>query len=581
MAPETLCDVFQESVARHRERPALKDKAQGVWRTITYAGYGRYVRDLSRALSGLGVVKGDRVAIFSKNRPEWAIADFAILHCGAVTVPIYDTLTAAQAAYILEDSGAKVVFVGGDANVAKVQEMRAKLAGLARVVVFDGKADGCESYEALLEEGRAADRRDPAAFERSWKAAAPSDLASFVYTSGTTGNPKGAMLTHGNFTSNVLAVAEVLPVTEEDVLLSFLPLSHVYERMGGHFHAVHRGVAIAYAESIETVPGNLAEIRPTVMNSVPRLYEKMYARILAGVEAAPPRRQRIFRWAVGVGREYVRNRAAGDKVPVGLRAKFRVADRLVFSKLRERTGGRLRFFVSGGAALAPEIAEFFSAAGLWILQGYGLTETSPVLAVNTFDAFRIGSVGKPVPGVEVRIASDGEILAKGPCVFSGYWNLPKESAEAFTEDGWFKTGDIGRIDTEGFLFITDRKKELLVLSNGKKLAPQPVENDLKQLPMVSQAVLVGNGRPYVTALLVPDRAAWKARGLDEASAHAAYQKELDKYNERLARFEQIKRFALLPAELALETGELTPTLKVKRRVVDEKYADVIQGLYPS
>ncbi|HLE97386.1 MAG TPA: long-chain fatty acid--CoA ligase [Candidatus Thermoplasmatota archaeon] len=592
----TLPEMFQKACARRGTAPALRRKADAGWKTITYAGYAQNVRDLSLGLQTLGVRPGDRVCLWSKNSPEWAVSDFATLHTGAATVPIYDTLTPDKAAYIVNDCGARLLIVQNEAMLEKLAPLRHDLKTVEAIVVLGPvsekhRARDVYALDVAYAKGQVLDKEDPGRFERTWKAVKPSDLSSLIYTSGTTGNPKGVMLTHSNFCSNVKAVCEVLPVDEKDSTLSFLPLSHSFERTGGHFVIVHIGATIHYASSIEAVPQELMEVKPTFVTSVPRLYEKIYARILAQVEAGPNSKKKIFEWARGIGEQYARLVIDKKPVPLALKAKFAVADRLVFSKLRERTGGRIRFFVSGGAALAPQLQLFFSAAGLWILQGYGLSETSPVISVNSPDNNRIGSVGKAIPGVEVKIADDGEIWTRGPHVMTGYYNLPKETEEALTADGWFKTGDIGKVDDDGFLFVTDRKKELLVMSNGKKVPPQPIENDLKGR-WVAQAVLLGTDRNFVSALLAPNfeelEKEAKAKGWSFASreelvglpdARAIFQREVDRVNGTLSRYEQIKSFALLPRELTMDGGELTPTMKIKRKVVDKNFAKEIEAIY--
>jgi long-chain acyl-CoA synthetase len=422
---------------------------------------------------------------------------------------------------------------------------------------------------------------------------APENLATLIYTSGTTGDPKGVMLTHDNIVSNVHgALAAFGDFGPRDVALSFLPLCHIFERMGGHYLMLQQGVTIAYAESVEKVPANMVEVRPTLMLSVPRLYEKMYARVREKVAADSALKQRIFRWALGVGRQVFHGRVEHRNPGLGLRARHALADRLVFAKIRERTGGRLRLFVSGGAPLAREIGEFFGAVGLIILEGYGLTETSPVIAVNRPDRMKPGSVGPPLQNVEVNIAEDGEILTRGPHVMQGYYHKPEATAEAIDRDRWFHTGDVGIIDAEGFLVITDRKKDIIVTSGGKKIAPQPIENVLKTNPLIGEIVMIGNKRNFPSALIVPNfdnLQKWaRAHGVTAASAEdlvrdprvvALYDQTIKDLTKDLAQFERIKKVALLPREFTLEAGELTPTLKVKRRVVEQKYKDVIDQLY--
>lgn len=555
------------------------------------------VEDLASALIGLGVRRGDRVLILARNSIEWTSADLAILSVGAVTVPLYETLSEAKAEFILKDSGARVAFAGTPSQMAMLNRLKTRSPQLKNIICFSlpfdaERKDWAMSFDEALEYGRDARRTTSARLIARRRGVEPDDVASIVYTSGTTGEPKGASLSHRNFVSNVKAALEAVPeMGHDDVMLSFLPLSHVLERTAGHFLVLAAGATAYYAQSTEQVPEDLLEVRPTVMIAVPRLYEKMKARIEATVHGESPRRQRIFWWAVRVGTEAARARTTGRRLPWTKRLAAWVADRLVFAKVRSRTGGRLRFFVSGGAHIEREIEELFWAAGLPILGGYGLTETSPVISVNTFAATRFGSVGKPLPGVEVRVADDGEILVRGPNVMAGYHNLPKETEGAFTEDGFFKTGDLGKLDADGFLHVTDRKKELIVMSTGKKVAPQEIENRLKASPLISEAVALGDGRSYVTALIVPDFEALRAwaeeRGMvatNEAlvanpQVVAEYATRIDAVNANLSKFEAVKRFALVPREFTQEDGELTPTLKVKRRVVAERFAKEIQALY--
>jgi long-chain acyl-CoA synthetase len=589
----TLCDLFHGAVAEFAKPDHLLYKKDGAWRKISSADFLRAVDELSLGLCALGVERGDRVAILAENRPEWAFADLATLTAAAVDVPIYATLTAPQVLYILRDSEAKVVFVSGAPQAAKVAAIRAQAPALRHVVRMDeASAAGTLSLAEVREKGRAALAADPAAARARTATTDAQDVATLIYTSGTTGEPKGVMLTHRNIVSNVEAAITAFPVFgPRDLALSFLPLCHIFERMAGYYMMLARGVTIAYAESVEAVPANMAEVRPTVMCSVPRLYEKMHARILEKVAADPPLRRRVFRWGLGVGLEAFRCRVRKTRPPAGLRVQRALAERLVFRKVKRRVGGRLKLFVSGGAPLSREIAEFFGAMGLLILEGYGLTETSPVITVNRPDNFRPGTVGLPLDGVEVRIAPDGEILTRGPHVMKGYFNRPEATAEAIDKEGWFHTGDIGVLE-DGFLTITDRKKDIIVTSGGKNIAPQPIEGALKRSPLIAEVVMIGNKRNFPAALVVPRFEAlekWaQARGIafrdhedlvrrPEIVAH--YEEAVKQATDDLAKFEQIKKIALLPRELSLEAGELTPTLKVKRRVVEQRYKDMIDRMY--
>ena len=596
MEIRTLCDIFYNAVA-YAKPDHLKYKQDGAWRDISSDEFKRAVEEFSMGLRELGVAQGDRVAILSENRPEWAFTDLACLAAGAVDAPIYATLTPAQVLYILNDSEARVLVVSTPHQVRKVQEIRAQAKHLQHVIRLDEVpaelAAGTVSFAEVRERGRAALVQDPDAVRKRAAIVQPEDLATLIYTSGTTGDPKGVMLTHRNLVSNTLGSALVTDqLSKDDVALSFLPLCHVFERMSGHYLMLLKGCTIAYAEGVEQVPANMAEVRPTVMSSVPRLYEKMYARVHEKVAGDPPLRQKIFRWAVGVGRENFRHFVARTTPPLGLRIKAALADKLVFSKIKARTGGRLRLFVSGGAPLAREIAEFFGAAGLLILEGYGLTETSPVITVNRPDALKPGSVGQPIKDVEVKIAPDGEILTRGPHVMKGYFKKPEATAEAIDPEGWFHTGDIGVIDERGFLTITDRKKDIIVTSGGKNIAPQPIENVLKTNKLITEIVMIGNKRNFPAALIVPNFENLEKWAREKGIAYGSrdeligkrevedlYEQTVKDLTGHLAQYERIKKLALLPREFTLEAGELTPTLKVKRRVVEQKYKDVIDRLY--
>ncbi len=591
--PGTLNALFFFGLDTFSRQDAYQVRRDGRYHSISHAEVLLRVRRVALGLRDLGLARGDRVAILSENRPEWAFADWACLSLGMADVPVYPTLPADQVTHILRDSGAVAIFVSNQDQAAKVASIRAELPGLKYVITFlPALAVGTDLTLASIEaRGAALDSPEHAA---AWKAdaltVAPDDLATLIYTSGTTGLPKGVMLTHRNLTSNVIESRTKIPFSGHDVALSFLPLSHVFERMGDYlFWAT--GTSIAYAESIDTVPLNLQEVRPTFCMSVPRLYEKMYARILENALAGGGLKKRIFFWARSVAERWADEKLAGRE-PFGMLAwQYALAQTLVFSKLLARTGGRLRFFVSGGAPLAPEINKFFYAAGLVILEGYGLTETSPVIAVNTPDAFRIGTVGKPIDGVEVRIATDGEILTRGPHVMRGYYNNPVATAEAIDADGWFHTGDIGVLE-EGFLRITDRKKDIIVTAGGKNIAPQPIENKIKTNKYISQAVMIGDKRKFPVLLVVPNfdqlepwagrkNIIWtdRAQLLTMPTVKAKIEKEVAKETEGLARYETPKKIALLEHDFSVERGELTPTLKVKRRVIDRDYKPLIDALY--
>jgi long-chain acyl-CoA synthetase len=572
---------------------ATRIKRDGRWRELSYRELAERVQAASIGLRELGIADGDRVAILSENRPEWAITDYACLAARCTDVPIYPTLPARQAEYILRDSGAVAVLVSSAAQLEKIRSIRDRLPALRHVIAFDAdaRAPGVLAFDELLACGRSAQARHP-----DWRAhaleATPDDLATLIYTSGTTGDPKGVMLTHGNIASNVTTCVRLFRFVEGDECLSFLPLSHIFERMFGHYSMFYAGVVINYAGSIDTVAADMQERRPTMMASVPRLYEKIYSRVLDSVRASSAPRRHVFAWARRVGEEWVARTLARAPIPPTLALQRRLADVLVFSKLRARTGGRIRFFISGGAPLSAEIAQFFGAAGMPILEGYGLTETSPVMAVNTFGHTKLGTVGRPIPEVEIRIAPDGEIVTRGPNVMRGYYGKPQATADAIDGDGWFHTGDIGLIDAEGYLRITDRKKDLIVTAGGKNIAPQPIENLAKRSKFVSNAVMLGDRRPFPIMLVVPNPEplrAWAARhGLPtddverlvaRPEVHTKLEREVRKTLRDLAQFEMPKKFLLLPRDFSVEGGELTPTLKVRRRVVEERHKAAIEALY--
>ena len=590
--PGTLNELFFSSIEKYDKPDALQYKRGGKYVPVSHREIERRVRHAALGLATLGVKRGDRVGILSENRPEWAIADYACLTSGITDVPIYPTLPPDQIAYILKDSGSVAVFVSTPEQAAKVAEVRSQLPSLTHVISFDEAGPAADTTIAALEQ-RGAAAETPQSLEsyrRTSEGVEPEDLATLIYTSGTTGNPKGVMLTHNNIRSNIEATRYKLPFEGNDVGLSFLPLSHIFERMGDYL-LFATGTSIAYAESLDTVPANMLEVRPTIVFSVPRLYEKMYARVLQNALAGGFIKKKIFYWARGVADQWADEKLAGREPRGMLEKKYALAQKLVFSKLKERTGGRLRFFVSGGAPLAPEINKFFYAAGLIILEGYGLTETSPVIGVNTPDEFRIGTIGRPVAGVEVMIAPDGEILTRGPSVMKGYFNNPSATAEAIDSEGWFHTGDIGEI-RDGFIAITDRKKDIIVTAGGKNIAPQPIENLVKTNKFVSQAVMIGDKRRFPSMLIVPNfdqLESWaKKRGIVVAD-HAQLLKNpavIAKMDEEvlgacsgLAHYETPRKIALLEHDFSLEKGEMTPTQKVKRRVVDRNYKDVIDRIY--
>ncbi len=594
MTKGTLTQLFFTSVDRHADRrpAALRSKVGGVWRAITHKELAQRVVAAAVGLRELGIRPGDRVSILSETRPEWAIADYACLCAQAADVPIYPTLTAKQTEYILRDSGAVGVFCSTAEQVAKALEVKSQLPALQHVIAFEpeAKRPGVLTLAELEVRGNAAAAKYPRAREEAL-AVSPDAIATLIYTSGTTGEPKGVILTHNNIWSNVQAALQVMALTDQDECLAMLPLSHVYERMVD-YTLMDAGVIINYAESFDKVGPNLLEVRPTIVLSVPRLYEKVYARVLENALSGSALKRKIFFWAKQAGDDWATLALDQRPIPAGLAFKHRIADKLVFSKLRARTGGRIRFFISGSAPLSPEIAKFFFSAGLPVLEGYGLTETSPVLTLNPLTRPKIGSVGPVVPGVQLKIAADGEVLAKGPNIMRGYYNKPEATAEAIDAEGWFHTGDIGELDADGYLKITDRKKDLIKTAGGKYIAPQPIENQVKLNKFVANAVLLGDKRKFSIILVVPNYEAleaWaKGEGLSfgsrrELIALPAVQEKMEaEVNARLgdfARFERPKKVVLLEQDFTIESGELTPTLKVKRRVVEKNYQELIDRTY--
>jgi len=592
----TIPEMFDKVTTRFgaEQRPMLMVKAEGSYEGISFREYRSRVTRFAGGLAALGIGRGDRVGIIAENRPEWVIADMATVSLGAVDVPVYPTLTPKQLEFIFQDAGIKAVIVSNRFQLNKVQKVQTEIPSLEHVIIMTEKGiedPAVMGYSHVYARGDAYLKDHPDFFVQASSRVTPDDLLTIIYTSGTTGNPKGVMLTHANMCSNIIASASVIPFSASDTLLSFLPLCHSFERMAGYYTAFSVGATVAYAESIETVRDNLLEVHPTIVTTVPRLFERIHSRLIKQIDAAPPARQKVFHWAVQIGREHARARRRGS-VPFALRAKHAVADKLVYSKLRERTGGRIRFFVSGGAALPRELGEFFEAVGVTIIEGYGLTETSPVLTVNRTDDFKFGTVGKPIPGVEIKIAEDGEILAKGPNIMKGYYNNAKATTEVIDRDGWFHTGDVGMFDTEGHLMITDRKKHLFVSSGGKNIAPQPIENLFLASKYIDQFVLLGDGRMFCTALIWPDmdtiKDFAKASGINyveegelllQAEVRSLIDDEIESIQKDLPHYERVRRFEFLPHALTIEAGEITPTQKVKRRVIEQKFAGLIEKMY--
>jgi long-chain acyl-CoA synthetase len=595
MANVTLASMFWNRVERDGDRPAQQYKDRGAWHTLTWREVGQVVRELATGLLALGRKKGDAVGILSASRAAWVQADFAAFSAGCRTIPIYPTYPPDLIQYIVNDAGVKTLFVEDPAQLAKVLEVQRKMDGLEQIVVIQGyqgePSSQIMTWDTLRLLGRDNLERLKSDLAGRVAEVTPDDIATIVYTSGTTGPPKGVVQSHGNHMGTLQSAAKMSGIMDGDTHLLFLPLAHSFARLES-FIGVHRGLTTAFAESIDKLRDNLPEVKPHFICSVPRVFEKVYAGVLAKAEAGSPLKRKIFHWAVGVGREVSKLQQAKKPVPAGLAFKYRLAHKLVFSKLHEAMGGRLRFAVSGGAPLSKEIAEFFHAAGILILEGYGLTETCPSLTFNRLENFKFGSVGQAQPGIEIKIASDGEILGHGPNIAKGYFKKPEATAEVFLPDGWFATGDIGRIDEDGFLYITDRKKDLIVTAGGMNIAPQNIENLLKGDPFISQAMVHGDKRPYPVALITlnPEELAKFARteGIlnTDPAALAKHPKVVERVsriveerNGELQSYAKVKKFSILPSDFSVENGLLTPTLKVKRKIITDKHRELLDSLY--
>jgi len=596
MKYQNLAEMFFSKREEFPDKIAYSFKKDGQWENKTFKEAVSCAEKIAAGLASIGVGKGDRVAIISNNRIQWPLSDFASSALGAMLVPIYSSLLPEQVQYILDDSEAKVVIAENDIQTDKINEVRANLKTVKEFYVIEsdeGKVpDGFKTFDALKESGEAFLKDKPDFVTESIKGIETDAWATLIYTSGTTGEPKGAILTHRNFLFNVEEASSVIDVYSEDTFLSFLPLSHVFERMAGHYLSCYHGATVAYAESVDTVAENMGEVKPTLMVSVPRLYEKIYGRVLESVEAGSPVKRKIFNWALGVGKEYVNKTMNKETIGGALQFKRNLAYKLVFGKLYERVGAKIRFFVSGGAPLNADIAEFFGAAGMTILEGYGLTETSPVISVNLLDHFKFGSVGSVLPNVEVKIAEDGEILTRGDHVMVGYYKKDAETKEAIDADGWFYTGDIGHIDEDGMLKITDRKKNLIVTSGGKNIAPQPIENGFVTSPLIDQALMIGDQRKFCSAVIVPSEEGCVTWAQGEGLTYSGYEElimleplkekissEIERLSKNLARYETIKKFIFAKQQFTIESGELTPSLKVKRKEVEKNYASEINAMY--
>lgn len=595
MVYKNLGDMFFRKREDFASKIGYMYKQDGSWVSVTYKEAVDRAEKIAAGFASLGIKRGDRVAIISGNRLEWALTDYAAVSLGALLVPIYPSLLPEQVSYILNDSEAKIVVVADHLQLTKVQDVQDQIKTVNNFFVFDYDDELPEpwkKYAALSDMGSEYLKNDPDYILKQIQIVEPTDWATIIYTSGTTGEPKGAILTHKNFLFNMEEINSVVDVFSDDIFLSFLPLSHIFERMAGHYLSCYHGCLVAYAESIDTVAANLLEIKPTVMVSVPRLYEKIYGRVLESVEAGPPLKRKIFYWAIGVGKEYINRVMMKKSIPPWLQTKRNLAFKLVFSKLHERVGGRMRFCVSGGAPLSAEIAEFFGAVGITILEGYGLTETSPVISVNLEHNFKFGAVGPVLPGVEVKIAEDGEILTRGDHVMVGYYKKEAETKEAIDEEGWFHTGDIGHLDEDGFLKITDRKKNIIVTSGGKNVAPAPIENALVMSKYIEQVLVIGDRRKYCSAVIVAANDALLNWAKENNLGEHDYQKllsmpevkqlfraEIARLTPHLASYETVKEFIFAKGPFTIESGELTPSLKIKRKVVEQNYAKEIDQMY--
>lgn len=588
---ETISQLFLNTVKSYPKDDLMLFKREKQYVPISTEEFASKVRYFTLGLKDLGYNPGDKLVLLSENRPEWTMVDLSALCLGGVTVPIYTSLVPDQIKYIIDDSDAKVVIYSGQELGQKVETIKNELTKVAHYITFESEVpEGVLTYDQVLERGKKIDQENPELFEKTALEVKPDDIASIIYTSGTTGIPKGVVLSHSNFVSNIKTTASIIEFSDKDTVLSFLPLSHVLERMVT-FTYLYKGCSIGYAESLDTVAENMLELKPHIMVSVPRVFEKIYSKVIDNVLSSSSLKRKIFFWATKVGKEYGRKKILGQSIPGFLQFKRNLAHKLVFSKILEKTGGRVRFFVSGGAPLSKDIAEFFYAVGLVVLEGYGLTETSPVIAVNTFENLRFGTVGKIIPGVEVKIAEDGEILSKGPNIMKGYYKKEDETREVF-EGGWFHTGDIGYLDEDGFLVITDRKKDLIVTAGGKNIAPQLIENLLKINAHISSAVVLGDKRKFISALIVPNFEKLEEyakfnnipyENLEDLVKNEKIIKfmeaEVNRATPGLSSYEEVKKIALLDREFEIEKGEITPTMKVKRNIIEEKYKALIDSLY--
>lgn len=591
---KTLPEVFLKRVRTFPEHSVYFVKTDGEYRPWTWKEVHDRSLKVFAGLRSAGIAPGDRVAILAASRPDWSVVDITVQTLGAVTVPIYPSSTPEDVAFVLEHSGAKMLFVDDASQIPKLEAVFARLGQAAPPVVFFAHDIPPTPFQSTTFEKFIAAPPSAGAAEEQARLTAkirPEDLATVVYTSGTTGRPKGARLLHRCLATEIRSIVQEVDLTNADITLTYLPFAHVLGRVESLI-PIMSGISLAFAESINAIPQNLAEIRPTILLSVPRVFEKIYAKILSDIEAGPGYQKSLFEWAVSIGKQAAEHKSLKRTLPVSLAVKYQVADRLVFSRVRNKLGGRLRYTVSGGAPLSPDLCKFFHACGIHILEGYGLTETTGAIAVNRPDDYRFATVGRPIAETDFRLAEDGEIQVRGPAIFDGYFNDAEATSQAVTEDGWFCTGDIGEFDERGFLKITDRKKELIVTSGGKNIAPQKIENALKQIPLVSSALVYGDKQKYLVALVTlaeGEAKRWaKAKGIpattmkslaenDEVRKHI--ENGIKQMNSQLASYETVKRFEILPKDFSVESGEITPTLKLKRKVVHQHYDKVLSSLY--
>lgn len=595
----TIPELFTYLTNKYRnvsDKCIMYVKEEGKYRGINYNEFEEQTENFAYGLAALGIKKGDKVAISSENRPEWVYSDMAILGLGAIDVPLYPSLTADSQEFILNNSESAGIIVSNKFQLNKILKIWHNCKKIKYVIVLnekdieDNKSNNIYSFKEIQEMGIKFKELNQNLFKESIKSINENDICTIIYTSGTTGDPKGVMLTHKNIVSNVHAALESIPISSSDVFLSFLPLCHIFERMAGYYTGFACAGTVYYAESIEMVSQNILEAKPTIITTVPRLFERIYSKIIKNVEKEAVHKQKIFYWAVEIGKKYSHAKKENN-IPLKLKLNYRIADKLVFSKLKEKMGGRLRFFVSGGAPLSREMGEFFESIGIIILEGYGLTESSPVIAANRVDDYKFGTVGKVIPGVQVKIASDGEILVKGPNVMRGYFKNKTETNESI-KDGWLHTGDIGVFDSDGFLMITDRKKHLFKTSGGKYIAPAPIENLFLTSKYIDQFMLIGNHRMFLSALIVPDFELIKeyadshkisyadiAELISTKEVYDLIDKEISHLQKKLANYEKVRKFKILDKPFTIESGEITPSLKIKRKFVEERYAYLIEGMY--